>query len=199
MLHHTTSTTSLPGHSLSLSYLSPNLDIFSSVWLSHTCQCPTHLPQHPPPSPNGCLPRIPAPLSLMTLYVCGTGSARVHRAVRSAKCPVSSPQLMVSEEIQKTPCSASTVEPYHWPEIPLFFWPHHAACSILVPQPGIEPGPQQWKRRVLTTGPPGNSRKCLYLWWPSLPLMCSGQLKECPHLPSVPLSSCLTEKVEKIQ
>ena len=31
------------------------------------------------------------------------------------------------------------------------------ACGILVPQPGIEPGPLQWKRRVLTTGPPGNS------------------------------------------
>ena len=23
----------------------------------------------------------------------------------------------------------------------LFFWPHHEACGILVPQPGIEPGP----------------------------------------------------------
>ena len=32
------------------------------------------------------------------------------------------------------------------------------ACRILVPQPGIEPGPRLWKRRVLTTGPPGNSQ-----------------------------------------
>ena len=31
------------------------------------------------------------------------------------------------------------------------------ACRILVPWPGIEPGPQQWKCRVLTTGLPGNS------------------------------------------
>ena len=48
---------------------------------------------------------------------------------------------------------------------------------------GLNPGPQQWKRRVLTTGPPGNSplvlfiitacslalpwptQKWLYLWW----------------------------------
>ena len=31
-----------------------------------------------------------------------------------------------------------------------------AACRILVPWPGIEPGAQQWKRGVLTTGQPGN-------------------------------------------
>ena len=37
-----------------------------------------------------------------------------------------------------------------------FFWPHHTACGILVPRPGIKPGPQQWKRQVLTTGLPGN-------------------------------------------
>ena len=37
-----------------------------------------------------------------------------------------------------------------------FFWPHHAACRILVSGPGIEPGPHQWKSRLLTTGPLGN-------------------------------------------
>ena len=26
-----------------------------------------------------------------------------------------------------------------------FFWPRHAACGILVPQPGIEPGPSAVK------------------------------------------------------
>ena len=36
------------------------------------------------------------------------------------------------------------------------FWPHHSPCRILVLWPGIEPRPQQWKHRVLTTGPPGN-------------------------------------------
>ena len=40
---------------------------------------------------------------------------------------------------------------------PFFFWLYHAACRILVPQPGIEPKPQQWKCQVLTTGLPGNS------------------------------------------
>ena len=45
-----------------------------------------------------------------------------------------------------------------------FFWPHHGARKILVPPPGIKPhqtlnpGPRQWKLRVLTTGPPGNSQ-----------------------------------------
>ena len=27
-----------------------------------------------------------------------------------------------------------------------FFWLHQAACGTFVPQPGIEPGPQQWKQ-----------------------------------------------------
>ena len=41
----------------------------------------------------------------------------------------------------------------------LLFWPRCAACRILVPRPGIEPRPRQWKRRVLTTGPPWNSQR----------------------------------------
>ena len=39
----------------------------------------------------------------------------------------------------------------------LFVFGTVPACGILVPQPGIEPGPQQWKCWVLTTGLPGNS------------------------------------------
>lgn len=39
-----------------------------------------------------------------------------------------------------------------------FFFPFscHLACRILsiVPQEGMEPVPLQWKRQVLTTGPP---------------------------------------------
>ena len=38
--------------------------------------------------------------------------------------------------------------------------PHSVACRILIPQPRMEPVPQeilQWKYRVLTTGLPGNS------------------------------------------
>ena len=43
-----------------------------------------------------------------------------------------------------------------------FFWLHRVAYRILVPQPGIEPGPWQWKRQVLT-GQPGNSQMLLFL------------------------------------
>ena len=49
----------------------------------------------------------------------------------------------------------------------LFFCLHPTAWRILVPWPGIEPGPCHWKRGVLTTGLPGNSwdpilRLCLW-------------------------------------
>ena len=37
------------------------------------------------------------------------------------------------------------------------FWPHFVAHGVLVPQPGIKPGPLPWKHGVLTTGPPGKS------------------------------------------
>ena len=45
----------------------------------------------------------------------------------------------------------------------LFFWPHRVACRILVPWPGNEPGPWQWKHRVLTTGLSGNSPESRHL------------------------------------
>ena len=39
-----------------------------------------------------------------------------------------------------------------------FFWPCYAACRILAPWSGIEPMCYlQWKRGVLTTGPPGDT------------------------------------------
>ena len=39
----------------------------------------------------------------------------------------------------------------------LYFWPYHRACWIPGPWPGIKLVPLQWKRRFLTTGPPGKS------------------------------------------
>ena len=36
----------------------------------------------------------------------------------------------------------------------LFFWPNCEVCGILVPQPGYNPWPLQWKHGVLATGPP---------------------------------------------
>ena len=35
------------------------------------------------------------------------------------------------------------------------FWPHHEACGVWVPCPGIKP--ESTAVKVLTTGPPGNS------------------------------------------
>ena len=49
--------------------------------------------------------------------------------------------------------------------IVFFFWPCGMADGILVPPPGIETGPWQWKCWVLTTGPPGNSLECPLFWW----------------------------------
>ena len=44
-----------------------------------------------------------------------------------------------------------------------FIWLHSTMCGLFVPLPGIEPGPWQWKLRVLTTGPWGD---CLTeLFW----------------------------------
>ena len=43
------------------------------------------------------------------------------------------------------------------------FCPYRAACRILVPQPGIEPGLWQWKHRILTTGPSGNFQLITFL------------------------------------
>ena len=39
----------------------------------------------------------------------------------------------------------------------MFFWLHCVVCGILVPRPGKEPVPLQWKLGVLTMGPPGKS------------------------------------------
>lgn len=57
------------------------------------------------------------------------------------------------------------------------FRPCHKVWGILVPLPGMNPCPRQWNRRVLTTGPLGNSLKfisnsdlCMCSAWYTLPL-----------------------------
>ena len=40
----------------------------------------------------------------------------------------------------------------------------HAAYGILIPWPGITPGPLKWKPLVLTPGPPGNSPMSRYCY-----------------------------------
>ena len=79
------------------------------------------------------------------------------------------------------------------------FWPHSVAWGILVPWPGIEPVPLQWKHRVLTTGPPGNSqdegfwvwgRGLTRAWKQEWPLRTDFMLNPNPLLPSPVLPKC---------
>ena len=49
----------------------------------------------------------------------------------------------------------------------------HVACSILAPWPGIKPAPLQWKRGVLTSGPPGKSARYIF-WAPTTYLVLDG-------------------------
>ena len=37
--------------------------------------------------------------------------------------------------------------PTTWYHFFFFFWLHHAACGILIPQPGVEPGPSAVRAR----------------------------------------------------
>lgn len=61
---------------------------------------------------------------------------------------------------------------------PLFFWLHCAACSTLVPWPGIKHTPHllppRWNCGVLTAELPGNSHICIYKrYWPAVFFSCS--------------------------
>ena len=67
-----------------------------------------------------------------------------------------------------------------------FFWLHCTACGILVSRPGIEPVPLNWKRRVLTTGPPGKPRMGLLVSPDYLDRQCrdpvhTGQMRPWQH------------------
>ena len=68
-----------------------------------------------------------------------------------------------------------------------FFWLCHEAWGMLVSDQGSNPGPQQWKHWVLTTGPPGSSQRppilacALYVFRPNVTLFFN--LVLClPHL-----------------
>ena len=56
------------------------------------------------------------------------------------------------------------------------FWPCLMACGILVPQPEIEPGHQQWKCWALTTRPPANSLNFCLDWFLLFWIFCHSQL-----------------------
>ena len=77
--------------------------------------------------------------------------------------------------------------PYAQPHL-LFLFVFLAAQSSLQDrssQPATKPGPQQGKRRVLTTGLPGNSRRNASSWAPSQSTWPQkGPLKLKSHTPS---------------
>ena len=45
-----------------------------------------------------------------------------------------------------------------------FFFSHHAACGILVPNWGLNPSPQQWKLWVLISQLPRKSLNCSFIY-----------------------------------
>ena len=54
----------------------------------------------------------------------------------------------------------------NWRMLLFFFFIDYMAFRILVPQPGIEPrSPLQWKCRVQTAKPPGNSLEKVGVVW----------------------------------
>ena len=85
---------------------------------------------------------------------------------RSCKNHTSSIQAMPRRDLYQRylrsgPSTPSSVPnmlfSYHSPITGGFFSAAPTSFGILVPQPGIEPGPRQWKPWVLATGLPGNS------------------------------------------
>ena len=64
-----------------------------------------------------------------------------------------------------------------------FFLSGPVACGILVPQPGIEPRPQQWEWQVLAIGPPGNSQISVVLSHPSLWYIIAAALESLTEWP----------------
>ena len=87
-------------------------------------------------------------------------------------------------------CGNQSLPPFsQFPHPPLlfffFFWPHCTAYEIFVPRLGIDPRPQQWKQRILTSGLPGNtplSSVTLLHCNPRILLIPSDFSILCPHL-----------------
>ena len=59
------------------------------------------------------------------------------------------------------PTSESMISPWYHPagifvSLFIYLWPHQAMCGILVPQPGIKPGPLHWASLIaqLVKNPP---------------------------------------------
>ena len=97
------------------------------------------------------------------------------------------------EETGKVALWKEETQVFHWPLSLLFIWPCFVVCRILaLPDQGLNSGPQQWKRTVLTTGPPENSPLFLFLKMASLIQHCPRALSamiETTWVTTVPNSS----------
>ena len=76
--------------------------------------------------------------------------------------------------------SSSRTRPESEGRFVFFFWPPLMTCGILVPWSGIEPGPQQQKRWVLTTGQTGNS--CVHRYFKDCPVQNASHLPQFSFL-----------------
>ena len=73
-------------------------------------------------------------------------------------CPASTSRSILTLSSFHRPSGSGFQQPVVSVLFVCLFLPHCKVCRILAPQPGIEPGPLQWKRQVLTTGAPRNSQ-----------------------------------------
>ena len=73
------------------------------------------------------------------------------------------------------------------------YLPCFMACGILVPQPGMEPHPLQWKYEALTTGLPGRLPKCSHFKHHHLMILKNAYtpMTTRPSLPGLPVSPAL--------
>lgn len=105
--------------------------------------------QHPPKSKpmaeeESPLPHSPFRVCLTVQYFWKRSHQSIERNANNIKCYREKRSKFLS-------CSKSVA--FRVPSF--FFWPHRAACGILVPQPGLEPGPSvkalspnHWTARV---------------------------------------------------
>ena len=77
-----------------------------------------------------------------------------------------SPLASLNNQTSKS-CLLSFISRLLFCFIAVCFKPCHVACGILLPLPGTQPVPLQWKHRALTTGPSGKS-----IFSTSEPLFC---------------------------
>ena len=81
-------------------------------------------------------------------------SATPHTVISSTGSSIAAPD---QQELCPLPADKNPIKWGRGGGFVLFCWPLRKVCGILVPHEGLNPGPLQWKHRVLIPGPPGSS------------------------------------------